>query len=154
MDTNALRWMLASPRLEGFTVNETIIAQAWIKKHADEYDTIAFQGHLGTQQDPGPQYDETLRAQAMIQSQKRADMIAVRGRNVTIVEVKIRVSLDALGQLLGYYTLWTAEHPGQHTVKLVAIGQTALLDAVELFHARGVALETFPEVAIVQKPTA
>lgn len=154
MIAEQLRYLLAAPRLDGFTVNETIIAQAWIKKHAAEYDTVELQFRIGTQQDPGPNYDATLRAQAMLQSQKRTDMIARRGRKVCIVEVKIRVSLDALGQLLGYHTLWCAEHPGEHDVHTVAIGQTALLDAAEIFHAHGVALETFPEVVLQLKPTA
>ena len=152
MTPEFLTYALSTPQLPGMTLNETTIAQGWIKAHANDYDTVDFQVRIGTQQDPGPNFAPAIRQQAMIASQKRVDMVAKRGTTVALVELKIRANLGAMGQLLGYYTLWTAENPGLHRVKLICIAQTALVDAVELFHARGLTLELFPDVLIAQLP--
>lgn len=154
MDPQRKAYLLSLTQLPQMTVNESLIAHQWLLKHADEFDGADFNVRLGSEVDLGPGYNDTIRRQAAILSQKRADIVATLGSEVTIVEVKLRVSLAALGQLLGYAILWRAEHPETTAVHLVAVGFSALVDAVELLHAHNINVEVFPDVTLVTLPKA
>lgn len=152
MDPAKLAYILTQTQLPGMTLNETMLAQAWVQKHAAQYDDVQFQVYLGTSIVLGPGFSAATQRQAALSSQKRADMVATRGTVATIVEVKIRVSLAAMGQLLGYKVLWHVEFPQYTRINLVAIGNDALLDVVDLLHAHGIAVEIFPNVTLVKLP--
>jgi len=134
------------------TAAESNVARAWLEKHADEWDDVNFNVRLGTQLQLGDGFNDTTRAQAALLSQKRADLVATRGVEAAIIEVKIRIALAALGQLLGYDVLWRAEYPLTTNIRLIAIGHDALLDVVELLQAHGVSVELFPNVALAVLP--
>lgn len=145
-------YLLSLSQYPSMTVNESMVVHAWLVKHADEWDDVDFNVRLGSSQVLGDGYNETTRAQAALLTQKRVDLVATRGNAVDIVEVKIRVSLGALGQLLGYKVLWTVEHPETETIELEAIGNSALLDVVEVLQAHGVTVELFPDVTLATLP--
>lgn len=145
-------YLLSLTQYPQLTANESAVVRAWLLEHADEWDDVEFNVRLGTSLELGPGYSESTRAQAAIVTQKRADMVATRGTEAAIVEVKLRVALAALGQLLGYSVLWRAENPDTTTVHLIAIGHDALLDVVELLQAHGVSVELFPNVALAVLP--
>lgn len=147
-------YLLSLVQFPSMTVNESAVAHAWLVMHADEWDDVEFNVRVGSQLELGAGYSETTRAQAALLSQKRIDIVATRGNDYAIIEVKIRVSLAALGQLLGYSVLWRVEHPSAITIQLVAIGHDALLDVVEMLQAHGVHVELFPNVALATLPYA
>lgn len=120
------------------------IARAWFDKHCREFDEVEFQVHLGTQLDIGPSFDADTRERAALSSQKRADIVVSNKDVVTIVEVKERITIGALGQALGYAVLWHAEHPDTRRVESVVIGSYIALDVAELLQAHGVQVELFP----------
>jgi len=152
MDQAALDALLSQTQYPQMTVNESMIARAWIQEHGADFDAIGFNTRLGNTVDLGEGFDEVTRRQAALLSQKRADIIAQKGTTVTIVEVKLRVSLAALGQLLGYELLWKVENPATTRVNLVAIGHDALVDVPEILRAHNVAVELFPNVLTQQLP--
>jgi len=135
---------LTARQLPGLSLPETRIAREYLTAHAGEFETVEFQVRLGQQVDIGPQYGEEYRRMAALSSQRRADLVALAADVVTIVEVKERISLSALGQLLGYRTLWQAEHPDGRRVVLVVIGSGLSPDAPEVLTAYGVHVEVFP----------
>ena len=145
-------YLLSLTQYPGFTGNESTVAHAWIAKHADEWDDVDFNIRVGSQLELGASFSEATRAQAALLSQKRIDMAALRAGAAALLEVKLRVSLAALGQLLGYSVLWRAEHPDATTIQLIAIGHDALLDVVEMLQAHGVSVELFPNVALATLP--
>jgi hypothetical protein len=145
-------YLLSLTQYPSMTANESAIARAWLARHADEWDDCEFNVRLGSSLELGPDYSDATRAQAAIVTQKRADLVATRGDAALIIEVKIRVALAALGQLIGYQVLWRVEHPETRTIELEAIGHDALLDVVEILQAHGVAVELFPNVALAQLP--
>jgi len=134
------------------TANESAVARAWLVAHADEYDDVQFGLRLGNTVPRDPTWSDATWAQAQILSQKRIDFVAFKGTTVTIVEVKLRLALSALGKLLGYATLWRLENPQTTAVNLLAIANSALVDAVDVLNAHGVATELFPEVITVLLP--
>lgn len=147
-------YLLSLTRFPQMTVNESSIVHQWLLAHADEYDDVDFNPHVGNSLSLGPEYDETTQRQAALLSQKRIDILAFKGNEVTIIEVKLRISLSALGQLLGYSLLYQMEHPETGAVHLVAIAHDALIDAAEVLQAHGVHVELYPNVALVQLPQA
>lgn len=145
-------YLLSLTQFPSMTVNESAVAHAWLEKHADEWDDVDFNVRLGSALDLGPGFSDATQAQAALLTQKRADMVATRATTALIVEIKIRVSLAALGQLLGYQVLWRVEHPETTDVQLEAIGNSALLDVVEVLQAHGVRVELFPDVTLARLP--
>ena len=129
---------------------ESSIAREWIRAHAAEWDSVEFDVNLGTGVALGPGFDQTTRDQARYLTQKRADLIARRGTVANIIEIKRRVDFGPMGQLLGYATLYHADFPGTTDLQLTAIGWDALQDAVEVLHAHGINVETFPQLNVVQ----
>jgi hypothetical protein len=154
MDPLTRARLLQTIQFPQMTANESQIVHAWLAKHIDEWDSIDFNVRVGTSLDLGPTFSDAIRGQAAILSQKRADIVAQRPDAAAIIEVKIRVNLGALGQLLGYSVLWRAEYPDTTNLQLIAIGHDALLDVVEVLQAHGVHVELFPNAALATLPNS
>jgi len=100
---------------------EQEILRRWLKLHEDEYERFEFNVRIGPGYDPGEQHLPEIRRMAMLNTQRRIDAIAHRGAEVTVIEVKRRGSLAALGQLAGYDHFWREDHPGDQPAKLLLI---------------------------------
>jgi len=128
----------------GMTFVESEITRAWLQQHGDEFESLEFNVRLGAGVELGEEYGEETRRDATMLSQKRADIVAIARGVVTIVEVKVRIGLPALGQLIGYRELWRRDHPDAGFIRLLAIGRSAVSDVDLVFRAQGVEIETFP----------
>ncbi|MBA7522558.1 hypothetical protein ES705_14677 [subsurface metagenome] len=88
--------------------------ERFILKYPDRFDTVDYDIHVGSgietpgepESKPAEQWQELTR--------KRIDVIGWKNNNATIIEVKKRVGLPALGQILGYLFLYRREHPNIH----------------------------------------
>lgn len=90
---------------------ECLIFRNWLKSHEAEYDSFDYNSRIGTGYDPGPGWEDSIRAMAIANSQKRLDVVAWRGPQAELIEVKDRAGASALGQLLTYAPLWHTAHP-------------------------------------------
>lgn len=149
MDAAQLTQLFSQVQFYQMTVNESAIARAWLIRHQGEFDEIEFNPQMGTPPDLGPGFDAVTQQQAARLMAKRSDIIASRGDEATIVEVKPRLSFSALGQLLGYRLLYHLAHPEFRKIHLVAIGHGASIDTLEVLMAYGVNVELFPDVTLV-----
>jgi hypothetical protein len=138
--------LLEKRHLPGMTPEESAIARAWLEAHAAEFDSAEFNVRLGQGIEPQPDWDESTRRFAAASTTKRADVIARRGVDVTIVEVKVRAGLSALGQVLGYRDLWLTQNPGTAVTALVVAASAAEPDVQSVLQQQGVRLEIFPLV--------
>src|SRR5271154_726733 len=152
MDQATLQQLLSLTQFPQMTVNESAIARQWILGHASQFDSIEFNHRVGNTVHLGAGYEETTKRQAAIVSQKRLVILARSGSGGAVVEVKIRISLGALGQLLGYQLLWKQDHPETTAVHLVAIANDALVDAEAILQAYGVDLELYPGLTVTRLP--
>lgn len=150
MSPAALAALLAEDTYPHLQRIESSIAREWIRAHGADWDDIQFDVNLGEGVTLGPEYDQTTRDQARYLTQKRADMIARRGTAANIVEIKRRIDFTPMGQLLGYATLWHVDHPETTDLRLTAIGWQALQDAVDVLHAHGIDVETYPNLTLSQ----
>lgn len=83
----------------------------FIEQYPDRFNTVDYDVHVGTGiaalHDEEPTFAQQFRAL----TQKRIDVIGWKNNQPTIIEVKYRVSLDTLGQVLGYRALYLKENP-------------------------------------------
>jgi hypothetical protein len=131
----------------GGDATETAVAHAWLTKHVDDYDRIELNVPLGPGLQLGPGYEPWVQKAATANSRARADLIAYRGAAATIVEFKGNITPAALGQLLTYWKLMTADNPALLQVYKVVAGQTVQLGLPAIFDQYGVSVELFPGAA-------
>jgi hypothetical protein len=120
---------------------ESEIVRKWLTAHREGFDRIEFNVRLGDGEQWPDHFDEETRRIGQLQTQKRADVVAWRGDSPTLIEVKPRIGFSALGQLLGYRVLWRKTFPERQLPALVAIGETAVSEAAEVFAEHGVSVE-------------
>ena len=80
MSPDRKQQLLTEVQYPSMTALESAVAHAWIAKHADEWDDVEFNVRSGSALDIGPEYSSAVRQQAALNSQKRIDMVATRGR--------------------------------------------------------------------------
>ena len=85
--------------------------ERFILKYPDRFDTVDYDIHVGSgietpgepESKPAEQWQELTR--------KRIDVVGWKANFPQIIEVKKRVGLPTLGQVLGYDFLYKIEHP-------------------------------------------
>lgn len=139
--------ILASGVQIGGDVIENAVAHAYLIRHVDDFDRVELNVKLGPGVDVGPGYEPWVQKMATANSQARADMIAYRGHAATVVEFKGRITPAALGQVLTYAKLLTADNPKILQVYRVVAGETVQYGLQPIFDQFGVSVELFPGVA-------
>lgn len=124
--------------------DELQIARTWLTIHASDYDSAATNVLVGTGTDVGPSYPENYRSMYQRVTQRRIDIVAMKGLQPTIVELKEQIGLSALGQLIAYQTLYAGTFPGSPTANLLAVGWSIGPDVETAFQAQKVAWEIVP----------
>ena len=83
----------------------------FIQQYPDKFDTVDYDVHVGIGIEPLGELDSKPAEQWKDLTRKRIDVIGWKGEFATIIEVKKRVGLPTLGQVLGYKFLYHREHP-------------------------------------------
>ena len=78
----------------------------FIDMFPDRFDTADYDFRVGKGMVTDPSWPEYMKVDAIALTQKRIDVLAWKGEQPTIIEVKKRVGLSALGQVLGYKVLF------------------------------------------------
>ena len=96
--------------------------------YPDRFDSVDYDFRVGDgiPQDPG--LDPATRATMKVLTQKRIDVLGWNGEKPTIVEVKKRVGLSALGQCLGYLQLFLEGFPNISRPDLLVVTETIFRD--------------------------
>ncbi len=76
-------------------------------KFPDRFETVDYDFRVGYGMDVDPDWPESIKLDAIALSQKRIDVVAWNNEQPTIIEVKKRVGLSTVGQILGYLQLFT-----------------------------------------------
>ncbi|GAI65192.1 unnamed protein product [marine sediment metagenome] len=91
--------------------DDTAVWERFILKFPGKFDTVDYDVKVGSGTDPNfIKGDKSGEYWAML-TKKRIDVVGFKNNSVTIIEVKKRVSLSTLGQILGYKFLYLREHP-------------------------------------------
>jgi hypothetical protein len=90
---------------------EIAVWRAWLRLNAGNYDRFEYNVRVGPGFDPGPNVAPADRQMSLDITRKRIDALAWAGNQPTVIEVKDRAGLSAIGQLMGYIVHWKDEHP-------------------------------------------
>jgi len=83
----------------------------FIFKYPDLFETVDYDVHVGFGIEPPGEVDIKSADQWKDLTRKRIDVVGWKRNTATIIEVKKRVGLPTLGQILGYLFLYRREHP-------------------------------------------
>lgn len=140
MSTPAQRLQADRDKFPGLLPREILVLKAWLKMHEAEYDSFDYNVRIGQGHDPGAGWPEELRQMAIMNSQKRLDAVAWKSGQPTIVEVKDRATLSAVGQISMYLHLYVVDYSDGPTPKLLIVANRASADMAPLLQATGVEL--------------
>lgn len=101
------------PRFPGLRQPESIILDTYMRSHAPQNADWEFNVPVGHAPEPPANLPLNLHDMARKNAQRKVDAIMTVGLAKTIIEVKERAQLGAIGQLLGYAHLYQEQHPGE-----------------------------------------
>lgn len=96
-------------RVPGMSSEDLRIYERWLPGVQGEVLALYFDVGLGAGKDAGPGRTERERYFWLLETQKRADCIAVTARETWLVEFRARAQPNALGRLLVYDDLYAAD---------------------------------------------
>lgn len=120
------------------TDKESGVIREFLTAHHEEYDRFQFSVRVGQGVLPNPEHLAGVQRSTAWSSRKRIDVLAWRGDQPTIIEVKERVQPAVLGQLQAYQHLFVEDHPESEVPKLIAIGRYSDDDTLRVLAANGI----------------
>lgn len=117
---------------------DTNLWRLWFAKYGIAYDRYDYDYPVGSGVDPGPDYSELLRKDYIELTRKRIDAIGYTGNQATIFEIKPRAGTTALGQLLTYKRLFTAQYKEFPVVNLSVITGLMTDEEKEIYSAHNI----------------
>lgn len=131
--------ILLQIQLPGMPRPESDVCKEWLQRHAAEYDQIDFNVRVGAgvELQGGDFTPETI-ALANSMTQKRIDMVTWVYGQPGIWECKIRASLGAVGQLIGYRELFAVTYPGSPQPTLTILARRVDPDTLQVCSAQGI----------------
>lgn len=101
-----IRTELARVRYPHMIKQEVIIWKKFLKLYGYNFTKYRYDVHVGHGIGRIPGYTTILQDMAVRLTQKRIDVVAVRGGETYIIEIKERASMAAIGQVLTYRELY------------------------------------------------
>jgi hypothetical protein len=98
-----------------------------------EFENITYDLHLGAGVLPLPGDPEYMRRLLSAVTKKRVDALGETKEDIWIFEIKPRISMSALGQLVTYFELYQEEYRPVKPVMLAAIGEREAPDIRSAF---------------------
>jgi hypothetical protein len=117
---------------------ESQLWSAWLSRYGQGWKNYRYDVHVGEGITVGPEYDIMTQGLAKALTQKRIDVVAERGNKVWIFEIKVQAALSALGQLLGYKTLYEKTQKDVREIRLAVVTDQVLPDDRYTFEAHGI----------------
>jgi hypothetical protein len=127
------------------TEKQSAVIKDYLLAHGTEFDRFSFNVRVGQGITPDPSHPIAIQKQAVLNTQKRIDLLVWRGRQPVIIEAKSRVDPSCLGQILTYRDLWLEDNPDAPEPELVVIGRTSDDDTIRALNARGVVVFLYAE---------
>lgn len=127
-------------RYPGMLPREIIVWRQWLKLHEHEYDHFDYNTRIGQGHDPGPTWPENYRRMAIMNSQKRVDVVGWKGQEPTIIEVKDRAGASAIGQLVTYKPIWVQTFPDLPPPRLALVVNRLQPDILPIIQVAGIQL--------------
>ncbi len=118
--------------------NDTEVWHRFILLYPNKFDTVDYDVHIGKGVSTDPIPDKSSKIYWADLTKKRIDVVAWKNDFVTIIEVKKRVSLSTLGQILGYKFLYLREHPEIPVVSVLIVCSSIDQDDIDVLKHYGI----------------
>lgn len=127
------------------TDGESVVIRAFLLAHLREFDRVIFGHRVGQGEPPDPTHLPAIQLQTRLNTQKRIDILAFRGAQPIIIEVKQRVTPAALGQILTYRHHFLEESPDAPDPELWVVGRESDADTLAALTAHDVTVYLYPD---------
>lgn len=127
------------------TDGESAVIRAFLLAHLSEFDRLVFGKRVGQGEPPDPTHLPAIQRQTTLNTQKRIDILAFRGAQPIIVEVKQRVTPAALGQILTYRHHYVEEFPDGPEPELVVVGRESDDDTLRAIAANNITVYLYTD---------
>lgn len=134
------------------TDGESVVIRAFLLAHLREFDRIVFGKRVGHGEPPDPSHLPAIQQQTLLNTQKRIDILAFRGAQPIIIEVKQRVTPAALGQILTYRHHFQEEEPDAPEPELWVVGRASDDDTLAALAAHNVTVYLYPDAVLSPAP--
>ena len=111
---------------------EIRIWKKFLKKHGHNFTKYRYDVHVGRGVGILPGFAPVLQQMAITLTQKRIDVVAGRGSDVWIIEIKERAGMSAIGQLLTYRELYFKRFGFGRVSGLIVVAETTDPDVVDV----------------------
>ena len=125
---------------------ESRIWEAYVERYGTPPGRIEYDVHLGDGAKAKEEWPEWMKVMVKALSTKRADVVVEGTLSTTIIEVKRRAGLSAVGQVLGYEALMYKHRGGWKPVELLVICEYIEPDMAEVFEYYKVAVVVLGEL--------
>lgn len=88
---------------------DVAIWEEFMRQNISAYDTVIYDQEIGEGAPIPPGTAENMAKDFKILTQYKIDVVGFKGADIDIIEIKPRAGLSALGQILGYVTLFNKE---------------------------------------------
>ena len=131
---------MAEQRLVHLLPHEVRIWRKFASQPPFPLDQVTFDLHLGRGIPVDPNWTPSVQRMATTLTQKRVDAVVVTGSDVWILELKRRVGLGALGQLLGYAVLYMDEFGSDPVPRLGVVAEAMMSDVDDVLAEYGISV--------------
>ena len=138
MSTPPVRTQADRLNFPGLMPLEVAVLKEWLRLYESQYDRMEYNVRVGQGTDPGPTYPQNIRDMGIAVTQKRIDAVAWKGNDPTLIEVKNRATLNAVGQILAYKVLFKADNPLLPDPKLLLVASKFDPDVYPVLQSHGV----------------
>lgn len=127
------------------TDGESAVIRAYLLDNLASFDSITFGKRVGKGEPPDPALLPAIQQQVVLNTQKRIDLLAYRGRQPIIIEIKQRVTPSSLGQILTYRHHFLEDNADAPEPELVVVGRESDADTIAALNAHNVSVVLYPE---------
>jgi len=113
----------------------------FVAKFPDRFDSVDYDYRVGRGEIPPEDYPVNYARMVTQLSQLRIDVVGWNKEKPTIIEVKERGLVSALGQLTGYRVLFVRDLPNFGMPDLMLVCGSITADALTVFNAVGIPVE-------------
>jgi len=123
------------------TDEETRIWESFMILYPERFESVDYDFRVGNGSPVPDEFQENWKRMVTMLSQKRIDVIGWVGDSPTIVEVKRRVGLSTLGQILGYRTLFMIDFKNFGKPGVLVVCEVISGDDMEVLKASNIPIE-------------
>lgn len=117
---------------------DVLIWERFIEKYPDAYDTVQYDFWVGSPPPFNPIVNNETEGSADGLYRRKIDVVGHKDGNITIIEIKPKAGLSAIGQVKGYTKLYVRDEVPNETTRSIIITDQVSTDVQEVARDEGV----------------